>query len=114
MLAGSLSLPFFTELEKAQTVLVAGAGGGYDVLSGLTLCFALRDAGKKAFLANLSFSQLEGATGPRLAPAVLEVTADAKSILGYFPEYHLARWFREQGEEVSVYCFERTGVNPLR
>jgi hypothetical protein len=31
----SLQLPFFTELEGARTVLVAGAGGGFDVFSGL-------------------------------------------------------------------------------
>jgi hypothetical protein len=33
---------------------------------------------------------------------------------GYFPEYHLSRWFRSRGEEVPVYCFDRTGFQPLR
>ena len=49
-----LSLPFFSELEPAKRVLVAGAGGGFDVLCGLPLYFALRAAGKTVHLANLS------------------------------------------------------------
>src|SRR5262249_52535861 len=32
----------------------------------------------------------------------------------YFPERYLCEWFRIQGEELSLYCFERTGVGPLR
>jgi hypothetical protein len=108
-----LQLPFFTELEQARTVLIAGAGGGFDVFSGLPLYFGLRAAGKQVHLANLSFSHLEAATGRRLAPAALEVTADSQVRAGYFPEYHLCRWFRRQGEEVAVYCFDRTGFGPL-
>ena len=64
-----LQLPFFTELEKAKTILLAGAGGGFDIFSGLPLYFGLRSAGKTVYLANLSFSHLEAATGKRLAPA---------------------------------------------
>jgi hypothetical protein len=108
-----LDLPFFVELETARTVLVAGAGGGFDVFSGLPLYFGLRAAGKQVHLANLSFSHLEAATGRQLAPAALEVTADSHVTAGYFPEWHLCRWFRGQGEEVSIYCFDRTGFGPL-
>lgn len=108
-----LRLPFFAELEKSQTVLVAGAGGGFDIFSGLPLYFGLRAAGKAVHLANLSFSHLEAATGRRLTPAVLEVTADAQGTAAYFPEFFLSGWFRQQGEEVPVYCFERTGFKPL-
>src|SRR3954463_10081032 len=100
-----LNLPLFAELEAARTILIAGAGGGFDVFSGLPLYFGLRAAGKQVHLANLSFSHLEAATGRKLAPAALEVTADSKVTAGYFPEYHLSRWFREQGEEVAVHCF---------
>src|SRR3954447_26351887 len=109
-----LQLPFFAELERARTILIAGAGGGFDVFSGLPLYFGLRSAGKTVHLANLSFSHLEAATGRRLAPAALEVTADSAVRPGYFPEYHLCRWFREQGEEVPIHCFDRTGLLPLR
>jgi hypothetical protein len=108
-----LHLPFFSELEEARTVLIAGAGGGFDVFSGLPLYFGLRAAGKQVYLANLSFSYLEAATGRQLAPAALEVTADSHVAVRYFPEYHLCRWFRSQGEEVAVYCFDRTGFQPL-
>jgi hypothetical protein len=109
-----LRLPFFDELEQARTVLLAGAGGGHDVFSGLPLYFGLRAAGKTVHLANLSFTNLEQATGRRLAPALLEVTADSEGSKYYFPEGYLSQWFRARGEEVPVYCFERTGVRPLR
>ena len=109
-----LQLPFFAELEDARTILIAGAGGGFDVFSGLPLYFGLRAAGKQVHLANLSFSHLEAATGQKLAPATLEITADSTVMAGYFPEYHLCRWFREQGEEGSVHCLDRTGFEPVR
>src|SRR5438876_16798 len=108
-----LRLPFFTALEPAQSILVAGAGGGFDIFTGLPLYFGLRALGKKVHLANLSFSHLDAATGKRLHPAVLEVTADAQVTSSYFPEFHLARWFRQQGQEVPIYCFDRTGFQPL-
>src|SRR5262245_53750743 len=108
-----LRLPFFAELGPAQNILVAGAGGGFDVFSGLPLYFGLRAIGKKVHLANLSFSHLDAATGLRLHAAVLEVTADSQVTASYFPEFHLSRWFRQQGQEVPVYCFERTGFKPL-
>jgi hypothetical protein len=111
-----LNLPFFTALEPARRVLLVGAGGGFDVFCGLPLYFALRGAGKDVFLANLSFTHLQDTTGRRLTPALVEVTADSEGprYINYFPEGYLCGWFREQGEEVSVYCFERTGVVPLR
>ncbi len=108
-----LQLPFVNELEDAQTVLLAGAGGGFDVFSGLPLYFALRQAGKQVHLANLSFSHLEAATGRPFTPSALEITADSQVRAGYFPEYHLCRWFRSQGEDVPIYCFDRTGCRPL-
>jgi hypothetical protein len=108
-----LQSPFFAELEKSHMILLAGAGGGFDVFSGLPLYFGLRAAGKQVHLANLSFSYLGGATGRQLTPAVLEVTADSEVTEDYFPEHHLCRWFRGQGEEVPVYCFDRTGYRPL-
>src|SRR5262245_49624549 len=113
MLVECLHPPCFTELEESRTVLLAGAGGGFDIFSGLPLYFGLRAAGKKVHLANLSFSHLDGAAGRRLHPAAVEVTADSQVTASYFPEYHLSRWFREQGQEVPIYCFERTGYGPL-
>ncbi len=111
-----LRLPFFVELEEAQNVLVAGAGGGFDIFSGLPLYFGLKAEGKTVHLANLSFSFLPppAATGEaRLAAALLRVTADTPVLTPYVPERFLAQWFREQGSETPIYCFERTGVKPL-
>jgi hypothetical protein len=106
--------PFLAELEPAGHVLVAGAGGGFDVFSGLPLYFALRAAGKKVSLANLSFSNFPpDSAGRHLTPVLVEVTADSEGSKFYFPEKHLSQWFRERGEEVPVYCIHRTGPKPV-
>jgi hypothetical protein len=111
-----LQLPFFAELENVGNILIAGAGGGFDIFSGLPLYFGLKNAGKTVHLANLSFSVLSppGKTNEdRLSPALCRVTANTPVIGSYFPEAWLARWFREQGIDVPIYCFEPTGVKPL-
>lgn len=110
-----LKLPFFAEIVDAGTILLAGAGGGFDIFTGLPLYFGLRAAGKTVHLANLSFSHLYGSTGRRLAPALVEVTAktEAGSAERYFPEQHLARWFALRGEDVPIYGFYRTGAKPI-
>jgi len=43
----------------------------------------------------------------------MEVTADTQSRSDYFPEKYLAQWFVTQGEPTPIYCFDRTGVQPL-
>lgn len=111
-----LELPFFKEIDKAQHILIAGAGGGFDIFSGLPLYFALEAAGKQVHLANLSFSFLpppQVTKEDRLSPTLLKVSADTPSFTDYFPEKFLSQWFREQGKEIPIYCFERTGVKPL-
>jgi hypothetical protein len=70
-----LNLPLFSELEAAETILLAGAGGGFDIFCGLPLYFSLKAMGKTVYLANLSFSNLPK-DGARLSPSMLEVTAD--------------------------------------
>jgi hypothetical protein len=107
-------LPLFDELQASRNVLIAGAGGGFDVFSGLPIYFALRDQGKQVFLANLSFSNLTEATGIRLSPAALVVNADSHGAQKYFPEKYLCEWFRTRGEEVEVCCFHRVGVTPVQ
>jgi len=108
-----LTAPFFRELEPAQNILIAGIGGGFDVFSGLPLYFGLRQAGKRVHLANLSFSRLPPEPEARLSPSLLQVTASTPRVDLYFPEKYLAEWFRDQGDEVAIYCFERTGVRAL-
>jgi len=106
--------PLFDRLEDSQRVLVAGAGGGFDVFSGLPLYFRLRALGKDVHLANLTFSRLSLSKGQRLTHGVTAVTADCDGLVDYFPEKHLATWFREQGEEIRVWCFPRLGGVPMR
>jgi len=111
---GLASLPFFERLDAARSVLIAGAGGGFDVFSGLPIYFALRRMGKAVHLANLSFSWLAKTDGARVCPGLVEVTAATNGDMDYFPEKHLSAWFRARGEDVPVFCFEKTGVRPLR
>src|SRR5690349_7668005 len=108
-----LTPPFFGEIEKAQSILIAGAGGGFDIFCGLPLHFGLRNLGKQVHLANLSFSPLHMSNGRWLSPTLMEVTAKTQGSNRYFPERYLAQWFATQGEQISIYCFERTGVQPL-
>ncbi|MEU9291620.1 hypothetical protein AB0D57_45155, partial [Streptomyces sp. NPDC048275] len=54
------SNPLFTRLADAERILVAGAGGGFDIYSGLPLALSLLHQGKQVYLANLSFSALAG------------------------------------------------------
>ncbi len=106
--------PLFERLAHAEHVLIAGAGGGFDVFSGLPLYFHLRKLGKRVSLANLSFTRLENVEGRVLAPGLVEVDGFTMGPPHYFPEGLLARWFQLKSESVSVYCFERSGVVPLR
>ena len=87
-------LPFFQKLRDSRRVLIAGAGGGFDVFSGLPLNFILRESGRDAFLANLSFSSLVPSVGRWVTPVCVEVTADSQAYLNYFPEKMLCKWFR--------------------
>jgi hypothetical protein len=106
----------FTALEPARRVLIAGAGGGFDVYCGLPLAFALKTAGKQVHLANLSFSYLglvdfDDWIGARMA----RITPESKGASNYFPERTLARWLKDGDVlEPVVYAFQRMGVKPLR
>lgn len=107
-------LPLFDILADADRVLVAGAGGGFDVYAGVPLMLALEAQGKRVHLANYSFARLDDVEGHRPAPGLVEITADARDG-GYLPERELSRWFREaRGREVSVHAFSAEGVVPVR
>lgn len=117
------SVPLFEELSGSRSILLACCGGGFDVFGGLPLYFALRSAGKSVHLANFSFSLPEDAfpfialsPGYRerlIAPTLLAADADLAPQGSYFPEVYLARWFRERGEEVTVYTFATSGAAQL-
>lgn len=111
------NLPLFERLQSAQTVLLAGAGGGYDIFAGLPLYFWLREQGKTVHLANLSFSSIYASNGRQFGKPgerVVRVEHTTQPELSYFPELYLSQWFwNERRERVPVYCFDRTGPRPL-
>ncbi|WP_194893808.1 DUF1152 domain-containing protein [Catenulispora pinisilvae] len=106
-------LPLFAALADSQRILVAGAGGGFDILGGLPLALALRERGAEVFLANLTFVSSGFSLDAWLAPDVATVTPTTGGFAEYFPERTLARWLKIAGEPSTVYAFQRTGVRPL-
>jgi hypothetical protein len=108
----TLHLP--SALENRQRILVAGAGGGFDVYAGLPIYERLRLLGKKVFLANLSFVSL-GTTGAQpVTRALYAVDPTTTGHEVYFPERTLAQFLSRRGETVTVYAFEKLGVVPVR
>jgi hypothetical protein len=115
---GTFSLatpPLFAALAPARNVLIAGAGGGFDVYAGLPLALALWRAGVQVHLANLSFSELVLLERDSWATEnVAVVTPDSASTDWYFPERTLARWLASQDLPSTVYAFPPLGVDRLR
>lgn len=102
--------PLFARLHKAQNVLIAGAGGGFDVFAGIPLGVALRSQGKRVHYASLSFSDLERLDlDAWIEPGLAAVEPETSGEDAYFPERELARFLGD-----TVYAFPRTGVRPLR
>src|SRR6266700_101685 len=108
-----MRIEFFNELDKAQDVLIAGAGGGFDVFAGLPLYFWLRSVGKNVHLANLSFSELGSCDGERPVPSLVRVLPNTGGPQNYFPERNLASWLTDRVGETPIYAIERTGAQPV-
>jgi hypothetical protein len=107
--------PLFEHLGPARRVLIAGAGGGFDVYAGLPLAISLWDSGTQVFLANLSFAQLELLDmDVWLDENVAAIGAQTTGLDDYFPERTLCRWLAANGLPATVYAFPKTGVQPLR
>jgi len=109
-------IPFFQEIKDSQNILIAGAGGGFDIYSGIPLYLNLKKQGKNVVLANFSFTWLNETTSECVYPFCYQVRSRDIDQSGrfYFPEKFLKLWFGLQGENPPLYAFERTGVNPLR
>ncbi|GAA4156996.1 DUF1152 domain-containing protein [Phytohabitans flavus] len=115
MLPSLAAPPLFMALAPARSILIAGAGGGFDVYAGLPLALALWQNGAQVHLANLSFSELELTDRDIWAAEnVAAVTPDSASPDWYFPERTLARWLAAQQLPSTVYAFPPLGVQPLR
>jgi hypothetical protein len=93
--------------------MICGCGGGFDIYTGLPIYHYLKPRTEAIFLGNLSFASLPSDCGRRRTVAVTEIDADTEGSPEYFPEKVLAEWFRGRGEEVSIFCFQRTGVTTL-
>ncbi|MEU8674962.1 DUF1152 domain-containing protein [Streptomyces sp. NPDC048560] len=107
--------PLFARLESAERVLVAGAGGGFDIYAGLPVALSLMHQGKDVRLANLSFSAVEGLPLESwLAPDVATIGPRSALHQAYFPERTLAQWLELHGYPSTVHAFPRVGVQPLR
>jgi hypothetical protein len=105
----------FDRLAGAGRILIAGAGGGFDVYAGLPLGLALGEAGHHVVYANLSFVELNLLDlDVWAAPNVAAVSPFTKGSDGYFPERALATWLAAHGYRNPVYAFPKLGVQPLR
>lgn len=113
-----LNLPILHLLQDKQNILIAGGGGGFDIFAGLPLYFALRELGKTVHLANYTFmnwGMAEIVSSPIIEIKDMLMGAHGKMRIPiqYFPEGHLADWFAQRGEDVTVWMFERNGAVPL-
>lgn len=107
--------PLFDRLDSAERILVAGAGGGFDIYAGLPLALSLIHRNKQVQFANLSFSALEGLPlDSWLAPDLAVITPETSLHQVYFPERTLAQWLALHGYPGRVHALSRTGVQPLR
>lgn len=109
-------IPLFTKLKKGNNILIAGAGGGFDVFAGVPLYLALREMGKNVYLANLSSTMLSVTDAQRIHNVCWKVEAgeEGHGIFVYFPEKHLCNWFTQRGDDLGIYAFEKSGVLPLK
>ena len=110
-----LNLPILDQIANSQHILIAGMGGGFDVFSGLPIYLELEQLGFDVHLANLSFADIAGLTdGEHLTDTLVGVTSEINDVFFYFPEYYLSEWFEyERNEEITIWCFEKTGARPL-
>lgn len=116
-----LNLPILHLLHDKQSILIAGAGGGFDIFAGLPLYFALREMGKTVHLANYSFSRLDIMSHYcKVIPLVPDLMVGATGGIpsdfnaGYYPEGYLSRWFLETRQEnIPIWMFAKIGPQPL-
>lgn len=109
-----MQLPF--TIPEQSRVLVAGAGGGFDVYCALPVALNLRERGHEVHLASYSFTNLAAVRGAATEMAHLScITAQSTLESGdYFPEGHLCQWWQERfSERQCVWCYSRIGVRPL-
>lgn len=105
-----LHLP--STIEKSPRVLVAGAGGGFDVYAGLPIYERLRVLGKSVFLANLSFVPRGTTNAQPLTRALCEVEAATVRAGAYFPWAHVSTVSPSARRESQHLCFSHAANFP--
>lgn len=109
------STPLFDRLRGARRVLLAGAGGGFDVYAAIPLYLHLQARGVEVHLANQTFTDLGLTDAPEVCEGLRRVRADSMGAHGYFPEKWLCRWLAARGEEApTVWTLDRVGVRQAR
>lgn len=108
-----MQVPFLRQMADARSVLIAGAGGGFDIVSGIPLYLYLRGLGKQVALANLSFTALPFTDSEEICPGTYRVTEKSADV-PYFPEKTILEWLGSRGENPAMYGFsKKLGVLPL-
>ncbi|MGB1286261.1 MAG: DUF1152 domain-containing protein [Aggregatilineales bacterium] len=114
-----LNLPVLEHLQDSDNILIAGAGGGFDIFCGLPIYFTLREMDKTVHLANYSFSTLpliQRISDPEILVegTLIGTRGDVRTHIGYSPESYLTEWFMNvRDEEVPVWTFQKVGVKLL-
>ncbi|MDR1349399.1 MAG: DUF1152 domain-containing protein [Zoogloeaceae bacterium] len=109
-----MKIPFTKTIASAKNVLIAGAGGGFDIASGIPLYVWLRGLRKQVTLANLSFTALDITDSEEICRGAYRVT-DSPCEVDYFPEKRVLEWLRLRWETPAMYAFSNgMGVIPLR
>lgn len=112
-----LHQPIHDLLANARHVLIAGCGGGYDILGGVPIAHELMQRGRTVTLASLSFMDCRVLRCPRPNPRLenlYAITGDLATPDAYCPEAWLARWWSIEYGDATVWTFDKTGVVPLR
>jgi hypothetical protein len=108
-----MHVPFIKALDSSKNILIAGAGGGFDVVSGIPLYIYLRSQNKNVVLANLSFTALDFIDSEQVINGAYLITQASKEV-PYFPEKYILEWLVDRGENPIVYGLSNElGVLPL-
>jgi hypothetical protein len=105
--------PFLKEISQYDKILLTGAGGGFDIYSGVPLFEYLKSRGKQVWLGSLSFAELRNPDGDKLKRDFLKVVPDTPGNDWYFPERCLSRWYADKGEDVPVYAYYGSGARSV-
>jgi hypothetical protein len=109
-----MQIPF--DLPEHSRVMVAGAGGGFDVICALPVALKLKELGHEVHLANYSFTNLSAVRAADTSVKDLFCIGSQSRLSSgdYFPELELCRWWEKTYDQPqNVWCYSLVGVRPL-